>query len=71
MRSWFDSTRCPADRQPPLVLLVPVAEGGEPRVADPEQQPGAPYLVARFDNVAPGEYVVAFEPLPNAPAISH
>jgi hypothetical protein len=55
----------PGGRQPPLVLLVPVTEDGEPRVAMPEQQPGAPYLLARFDDVPPGEYVVAFEPLPN------
>ncbi len=56
----------PEDRQPPLVLLVPVTQDGEPRLAVPEQQPGAPYLLARFENVPAGEYVVAFEPLPNA-----
>jgi hypothetical protein len=57
----------PGDRQPPLVLLVSVTEDDEPRLAIPEQQPGAPYFVARFDDVPPGEYVVAFEPLPNVP----
>jgi hypothetical protein len=57
----------PAADRPPLVLLVPVAGDGEARLAVPAPQAGTPYLIARFDDVAPGEYVVAFEPLPNVP----
>jgi hypothetical protein len=49
----------------PLVLLVPLT-GGEPRLALPEPQPNVDYAIARFDDVAPGQYVVAFEPAPDA-----
>jgi hypothetical protein len=52
----------PAGAQPPLVLLAPIAGPGEPRVALPERQPGLPYWIARFDDLPPGEYLVAFEP---------
>ncbi|MFN8633031.1 MAG: hypothetical protein U0893_04185 [Chloroflexota bacterium] len=52
----------PADQEPPLVLLVPVSGGGEPRVAEPERQPGIAYLIARFNRLPAGEYLVAFEP---------
>lgn len=51
----------PADQQAPLVLLVPVGQG-EPRVAAPQQHPDAAYAIVRFEDVPPGQYVVAFEP---------
>jgi hypothetical protein len=51
----------PADRRP-LVLLVPLA-GGTPRAEPLAPPPGGAYLSARFADVPPGEYVVAFEPL--------
>jgi hypothetical protein len=57
--------RLPADRPVPLVLLVPLGDG-EPRVAAPEPQPNVDYAIARFDDVPPGQYVVAFEPTVDA-----
>jgi hypothetical protein len=45
----------------PLVLLIP--DSGDPRLALPEQPAGAPYWIARFADVPPGEYIVAFEPI--------
>ncbi len=52
----------PPDRTAPLVLLIP-EEGGEPRVAEPEKDPRLPYLIARFEEVEPGRYLAAFEPM--------
>lgn len=53
----------PATQAPPLVLLVPLAGDAEPRVTAPARQPGVEYLIARFDNVPIGSYLVAFEPV--------
>jgi hypothetical protein len=53
----------PPEQPPPLVLLAPAAGSGEPRVAVPSRQPGVQYLIARFDNVPPGNYLVVFEPI--------
>ena len=53
---------------PPLVILVPTTGDKEPKVCrpepvrDPGEPTGASRLVARFDNVEPGEYLVAIEP---------
>jgi len=52
----------PAGGQPPLVLLVPMAEDTEPRIALVQPQSGAPYLLARFSDVPAGDYLVALEP---------
>jgi hypothetical protein len=59
----------PNGQTPPLVLLVPTGEGLEPRVKmlerDPEtgRLPETSDLIARFEGVDPGQYLVAFEPL--------
>jgi Putative zinc-finger len=52
-----------AGGRPPLVLLVPVDEAAEPRLAVIEPRPGVAYMLARFSDVPAGDYVVAFEPL--------
>jgi hypothetical protein len=52
----------PPGQSPPLVLLVPMKEGGEPMVKElAEEQAGV--LIARFEGVEPGDYLVAFEPI--------
>ena len=50
-------------QSPPLVLLVPMRDEGEPRVAALQQEGDGAYRV-RFEGVAPGDYLVAFEPGP-------
>ena len=50
----------------PLVLLIPTTEGGEPQVAELRKQPHVAYLIARFEGIAPGDYIVVFEPLEHA-----
>jgi hypothetical protein len=50
-------------QRPPLVLLVPMQEEGEPRVGTLQQEQGGEFY-ARFEGVSPGEYLVAFEPVP-------
>lgn len=49
----------------PLVLLVAVGQGREieVQVAELKRQAGSPAYTARFSEVPPGEYLVAFEPL--------
>ena len=49
----------------PLVVLVATGPGGAAatRVTEVERQPATGYFIARFEDVPPGEYVVAFEPL--------
>lgn len=49
----------PVDEVSPLILLVPLGGTSE---AQPERQPGIAYLIARFEQVPAGEYLVAFEP---------
>jgi len=57
----------PADRNYPVVLLVPISEGAEPEsgkwksVPDPESK--TVNLYAEFSRRKPGEYFIAFEPL--------
>jgi hypothetical protein len=46
----------------PLVVLVPVDRAGEALVREPERT-AAGYLIARFEDMEPGEYVVFFEPM--------
>ncbi|GEM_PF-1404066 len=58
----------PAGQDPPLVLLVPTQEEGAPRVQEPKRLPGTQSLIARFENVEAGDYLVAFEPLKRASA---
>ena len=36
------------------------------RVAEAARQVGGDYRIARFTDVTPGEYLVAFEPMPDA-----
>ena len=54
------------DASSPIVLLIRL---GEPldaprvRVSEAEPRPGVTYRIARFADVAPGEYLIAFEPL--------
>jgi len=52
----------PTGQRPPLVLLLD-ADGAEPRVGLPRREPGLPFWVARFEDVAPGAYLVAIEPI--------
>lgn len=48
----------------PLVLLVPVGDAaGVPFAASSRRLPGEPSVVARFVDVAAGDYLVAIEPL--------
>ena len=53
----------PEDDAPPLVLLVAIAEETDPVVKELESEPGAERLIARFEDLVPGDYLVAFEPL--------
>ena len=53
----------PAGVEPPLVLLVPSDGAGEPQVALPARQPDGDAWIARFEKLAAGDYLVAFEPL--------
>lgn len=53
----------PPGQTPPLVLLISTTEKSEPQVKELERTRGATYLITRFENVEPGDYVVAFEPL--------
>ncbi|MCC7368989.1 MAG: hypothetical protein IT306_11230 [Chloroflexi bacterium] len=58
----------PAGQQPPLVLLVPIDRGpapvsAEPRLALPEPGAGSDAWITRFEGLAAGEYLLAFEPL--------
>lgn len=53
----------PSEEVPPLVLLVATQARVEPLIKEPERQPQLAYLIARFEGVVPGDYVVAFEPL--------
>jgi hypothetical protein len=53
----------PTEKPPPLVLLIPATERGTPRIAELKRQPDVVSLIAQFEQVEPGEYLVAFEPL--------
>jgi hypothetical protein len=53
----------PAGRRAPLVLLMPLTATTSPRVQELTRPRGARYWLARFEQVPPGEYAVAFEPL--------
>jgi hypothetical protein len=53
----------PLDQPPPLVLLAPVSVTPEaPEVREFHRIPGVSYCMARFENVEPGEYLIALEP---------
>jgi hypothetical protein len=54
----------PAGQNPPLVLLVPIREDLEPRVAELRRPSGISYCIARFERVEPGDYLIAIEPQP-------
>jgi hypothetical protein len=51
----------PHGRPAPLVLLVPTRTVAEALVAEPVRESGG-RLVARFENLEPGDYFVVFEP---------
>ena len=53
----------PAGERSPLVVLVPMGRRGEAKVAEPRRAPGTGYLLARFEEVEPGEYLALFEPM--------
>jgi hypothetical protein len=57
----------PLGSNPPLVVLVAVKADREVvvQVAEVTSRPGTNSFVARFNQVPPGEYIVAFEPLSN------
>jgi anti-sigma factor RsiW len=47
----------------PLVLLCPVTQRALPRVRELRKVPGTSYLIARFEGVGRGDYLVALEPV--------
>jgi hypothetical protein len=53
----------PAGQRTPLVLLIALAGDAAPQVRELARPRGGRYWVARFEQVPPGEYGVAFEPL--------
>lgn len=55
----------PTYSDPPLIMLVAIEATNRigVQVAVPEPRPGTGVLIARFAKLAPGEYVVAMEPL--------
>lgn len=53
----------PAGQPAPLVLLIPTVGTGELQAQELKKTRGATYLIARFEDIPPGEYVVAFEPV--------
>jgi len=53
----------PTGKPPPLVLLLSTGGLGDLQVQELTKARGATYLIARFEKVPPGEYVVAFEPV--------
>jgi hypothetical protein len=58
----------PSNQAPPLVLLLDTAGERSVSVRALEPQPGRSHLVARFEGVEPGTYIVAFEPVEPASA---
>lgn len=52
----------PPGQASPLLLLIPVADGAAPRVAEAQQHHGAGVWRARFEGLEPGEYLVVVEP---------
>jgi hypothetical protein len=52
----------PREVTSPLILLISIGGALTVRVAEASFQPGRSYRIARFTDVAPGDYVVAFEP---------
>jgi hypothetical protein len=53
----------PAQPVLPLVLLIPATAGGVPQVAALAPWPRSAWLVAQFQNVLQGDYLLAFEPM--------
>lgn len=53
----------PAQQAPPLVLLIPVTDGGVSQVAVLAPRQASPWLVALFRDVPQGDYLLAFEPM--------
>ena len=52
----------PPDQAAPLVLLIATQGDSDPIVKEPMKEEGAEGLIARYENVAPGEYLLVFEP---------
>jgi len=51
-----------AGRAAPLVMLIPDDPAAEVRIGEPRPEVGSPELVARFEHLPKGGYVVALEP---------
>lgn len=56
----------PREQAAPIILLIAVGGALTVRVAEASRQPGADYRIARFTEVTPGDYLVAFEPMVDA-----
>jgi hypothetical protein len=56
----------PPEESAPLALLIPMHGQGDPILKEPEKQEGVEYLIARYEGVEPGEYLLAFEPISHA-----
>lgn len=54
--------RWPLQRTPPLVLLFPIGEQAEVQIQELQRSAEQEDLLARFENIAPGDYVLAVEP---------
>lgn len=52
----------PREMVSPLVLLIATDGSHTVRVSEAAARIGQEYRIARFNDVAPGEYIVAFEP---------
>jgi len=50
-------------RARPLVLLIPIEKGHPPQLVELMKLPGLPYLMGRFEGIAPGDYLMVFEPV--------
>jgi hypothetical protein len=47
----------------PLVLLIPLSQDLEPQVKELSRSAGVSYCIARFEDLQPGQYLVALEPM--------
>jgi hypothetical protein len=52
----------PPSNTPPLLMLARIGEEGQTRVEGLERVYQADYLIARFEGIDPGDYIITFEP---------
>ncbi len=57
--------RFPREREAPIVMLASMGEGGEDKPRFIQMQRHGLGLLAKFRDLPPGEYLVAFEPFPD------